>query len=346
MSEKTRPSSHLPSVSLIKPVYGLEKDLYTNLITACEQDYPDYEVIYSVQRRDDPALEILQRIRQEFKGRNIHILVNEKAIGPNGKLSNLYNASQRATGDVFVISDSDMSFGTDYLKTIVAPFADERVGISCTLYKASCPANIFEVLELLTYNADFVPSMVFAIVTKTSIACPGNTHAIRRTVLEMVGGLAPLAHYLVEDYELGRRVVEAGFQICFTPYVVDNSVDLGGFRDWWRHQVYWDQNTRSANPSGFYLTLLVRGIPFALLYACLGGLYGWTILAITVGLRMVTAIANSIMLEDRDGMKCSWLLPLRDLSGVFVWFASFVKRDTYWRGKTFALKKGKLVEME
>ncbi len=343
--ETKAPKKYSPFISLLKPVCGLEKNLYENLITACEQDYPDYEIIYSVQSRDDTALEILKKIRIKYPQKRIQIVIDENAVGPNGRLANIYNGSQRAKGEVLVFSDSDMVLKPDYLKTIVAPLADEKVGVSCTLYKARNPVSIIEALELLSFNVDFVPSMIFAIVTKVSIACPGATQAIRRKVLEKIGGLEPLGHYLVEDYELGRRVVEKGHQIHFVPYVADTEVDLKTFRDWWRHQVYWDQNTRAANPSGFFFTILIRGIPFAFLYALLGGLYGWIILLGTIGMRVGTALSGSFFLKDKDGMKSSWMLPIRDLLGIFVWLASFIKRKTYWRGRTFALKKGKMVEV-
>src|SRR5215813_4009378 len=113
-------SGWLPTVSLIKPVCGLEKNLYENLSTACRQKYPDYEVIFSVQ---DPS----DRIR---------IVVDRTRAGPNGRLSNILNATAHATGQVVVYSDSDMRLEPAYLRTIVAPLADPRVGVACTLYRA------------------------------------------------------------------------------------------------------------------------------------------------------------------------------------------------------------------
>src|SRR3989338_1525462 len=337
--------AYTPFISLIKPVYGLEKNLYENLRTACLQNYPDYEVIYSFQRADDPALSTAERIRREFPEKKIEIAIDESAAGPNGRLVNILNGSKRAKGEILVFSDSDMFLEPDYLKTITAPLASPMIGVSCTLYKAWKPHNVPEALELLSFNADFVPAMVFALVTKASIACPGASQAIRRGVLEKIGGLEPLAHYLVEDFELGRRVAEAGFQIYFSPYVANTDVDLKHFKDWWRHQVYWDQNTRAANGIGFFFTLLIRGIPFAFLYALSGGIFGPQILAAALAVRFVTVWINSFFLNDRDGLKASWLLPLRDILGIFVWFASFVKRKTYWKGREFIIQKGMMVEV-
>ncbi len=334
----------LPAVSLLKPVYGLEKDLKANLATACYQDYPEYELIFGIQRKNDPALTIVEEISASSPREKTFVVVDETAIGNNGKVNNLYNASRKAAGDVFVFSDSDMMLAPDYLRTIVAPLADKKNGICCTLYQAVRPENIFEVLELLSYNAEFIVSIVFAIVTKTSLACPGASLAIRRDVLEAVGGLKDLCNFLVEDYELGRRVVEKGFRVHFHPYTVKMHLNLTSPVDWWRHQVGWDQKTKSANPSGFFLTLLIRGVPFAFFYALTGAPYGEMLFLFTVILRMSTGISNALLLQDQDGLKFIWLLPVRDILGLVVWGGGLLKRTTSWRGLTFHLKNGKLTK--
>lgn len=337
-------SSYLPFVSLLKPVCGLEKDLLDNLKTACRQDYPEYEVLFGVQRKDDPAVRILEEVVAACPRQNARIVVNESVIGHNGKVNNLYNTSLAAQGDVFVFSDSDVFLEPDYLRNIVAPLADEETGISCTLYRAQRPRNIFDALELLSYNADFLVSLLFTVVTGAAIACPGATMAVRREVLDTAGGLGSLGDYLVEDYELARRVVRKGYRIHFSPYTVKMSVGLESLSAWWAHQVGWDQKTKSANPSGFLFTFLIRGVPFALLYAATGAAHGWAVFLSTVVLRLFTATTNAMHLHDRDGIKFIWLLPLRDVLGLFVWLTSLVKRSTSWRGRTFVLEKGRMRE--
>ena len=53
------------------------------------------------------------------------------------------------------------------------------------------------------------------------------------------------------------------------PYVIDTVIDLENWHHWWNHQVYWDQNTYLARPGPFIATILIRAIPFALLFAIL-----------------------------------------------------------------------------
>jgi len=340
-----RNSSWLPAVSLIKPVCGLEKNLYENLSTACRQEYPEYEVIFSVQDSNDPALPLLERIRDESPSVPVRIVVDTDSAGPNGRLSNILNATRHATGEVLVYSDSDMRLEPAYLRTIVALLADPRVGVACTLYRAEGADNLFEALELLSLNTDFLPSMVFATETGAALACPGASQAIRRETLTLIGGLRPMAYTLVEDLELGRAVVAAGLTIAFTPHVAVTGVDLPRPSVWWRHQVYWEQNTRVANPVGFFFTCLVRGVPFAGLYALAGGAGSWLVLAVTLAVRLSTTVVTSTLLGDREGIRRLWLLPLRDVVGLFVWLASFIGRKVHWRGRVFVLSGNGMIEV-
>jgi ceramide glucosyltransferase len=339
-------NGYIPLVSLLKPVCGLEKNLYDNLKTACVLDYPNYEVIFTLQSDLDPALMIVEKIKAEFPQAQIRIVVDSHQVGVNGKVNNLYNALLKAKGEVIVISDSDMHLDADYLDHIVAPLAHAHNGIVCTLYQARRPVNILEALELLTYNSDFVPSMLFAYLSRTSIVCPGATLAIRKDVLEEIGGLVPLSDYFVEDFEMGRRVVEKGYRIHLVPYIAKMDLDLTRPMAWWRHQVYWDQNTKTVNAPGFFFTLLVRGIPFALLYMLMGGPYGWLVVAGSVGFRILTGLINALCLRDTDGLKQIWLLPIRDLLGMVVWLVSLFKRRTHWRGNFYTVKKGKMVPVQ
>lgn len=337
------PGARRPRVSLIKPVCGLERGLEESLATALEQDYPDYEVVYSVQRPDDPALPVLERLKARAPGK-VKVVLDEACAGPNGRLSNILNATRRADGEVLVYSDSDMRLDQGYLEAVTAPLEDPRVGVSCTMYRAWGASWLAERLELLSLNSDFVPAMIFAKETGAASACPGASQAIRRDTLQRIGGLEPMADSLVEDYDLGVAIERAGLDIAFVPVVARTGVDLSGWTPWWRHQVYWDQNTRAANPVGHFFTVLVRGVPFAVLYAACGGAGGLGWLAATVAVRLAAFAHCARKLGDDEGLRALWLLPARDLAGLAVWAASFAARSVHWKGRVFALRGNKMVE--
>jgi ceramide glucosyltransferase len=341
---RARRSEWRPSVSLVKPVCGPERDLHENLSTAVRQDYPDYEVVFCVQDPLDAALPVVERVREEAGDGRVRIVVDGRRAGPNAKVGNILNGSARARGEVLVFSDSDMRVAPTYLADIVAALEDPQVGIACTLYRAEGATNLFEDLELLSLNADFVPAMIFAMETNAGLGCTGASLAIRRSTLDRIGGLAPLAEFLAEDFEIAHRVAQEGLRVVFVPHVAATRVELAGLRAWWRHQVYWDQNSRASSPMGFFLSVLVRGVPLALAYALVRGPRRWTVLAATLGVRLATAAVTSVALGDREGLRRLWLLPLRDLGGMATWLASFGGRTVHWRDRRFVLRKNRLVE--
>jgi ceramide glucosyltransferase len=335
-----------PPVSILKPVHGLEKDLEHNLRSACTLDYPDYQVVFSVQRLDDPALPLLRKLEREFGGQRVTVAVTDNEPVINGKVQNLVGALKVARHDILLISDSDVCLEPGYLKTIIEPFDDPQVGSVCTLYRARSAQRWFEKLELLSYNSDFVINVIFAKVTGASDFCLGCSVAMRREALMAAGGLEPLGEYLVEDFELGRRIARAGYTTELVPYFVDTTIDLQRPSQWWDHQVYWDQNTRAARPKGFAATIFIRAVPFALVFALARGFdpLGLQVLAATLAIRLVTAAGQFVRIGDREGLRSLHWLPVRDLAGVASWLVAICKRSFVWRDIRFGLTRdGRIV---
>jgi ceramide glucosyltransferase len=339
--------SSWPKITVLKPVYGLEKNQLENLRSACLQDYPEFQVVFSVQELNDPAIPLLRQIQAEFGPERVTLAIENCRAGTNGKINNMIGGLKHARHDYLVISDSDVRLGQDYLKKIIAPLADPDVGCACTLYKAACADTWFEKLELLTLNADWMANAVFANVTGVAKFCFGASAALRRSTLDEIGGLESLADYLVEDYEMGRRIWDSGKKVTIVPYLIDTVVDLKSPSEWWGHQVYWDQNTRAARPVGFFATAVIRSTPFALLYALtrLGDIIGLAVLAGAIALRTATAaVVLGWGFRDREGLRSLGLLFSRDLAALFSWLLAFTKRTIVWRGAEFILTRdGRLV---
>ncbi len=330
----------LPPVTVLKPLYGADKEILENLRAACSLDYPDYQVVLSVQRLDDPAIPFMRQIQKEFGEGRVTLAIAESEARTNGKIQNLEIAYPHVRHDIIVISDSDIRLRPDYLRAIVAPFADENVGCVSTPYRAIHAHRWYEKLELLTMNADFVPNLIFASAMRLTAFGLGASMAFRRRDLEAIGGFAAFRDHLAEDSQMALRIEALGRRVTLVPYFVDMEVDLRGLADWWRHELYWDQNTRVVRPTGFIATIIVRSIPCALFYAFARGfdLMGIEVLLAATAIRLgVSAYLLGTVLKDREGLAALWLLPLRDLLGVVFWFLAIVKRDFVRRGKHFGL---------
>ena len=335
-----------PPVTVLKPIRGIEKNLKSNLHTITVQDWPEYQIIYSVQDPQDSALPILNQLQAEVDNQKISVVIDNKDAGANGKVNNLLGAIAQAYHQIIIISDSDTNLKPDYIKNIISPLSNPNVGAVCTLFKVKSAQRWFEKMELLTINADFIPSVIFAAVTGASNACLGPSIAISRSTLQELGGLESLADYLVEDYELGRRVWTSGKKMVLLPYTIDVTVDLKNWQEWWTHQVYWDQNTYLARPWPFIATILIRAVPFAILFAIvrMGDLLGLGVLGFTLALRLFSAGITLKELKDVEGFQSLYLLPLRDTFGLIFWFLALTKRTVVWRGVKYKLvDHGKMV---
>jgi len=333
------PAGPWPPVTVLKPVRGLEKGLRENLLSTCRQDWPALQVVFSFQVQDDPALPLVLEVQREVGAQTVDVAVVPDRREPNAKVRNLLGGLPLARHAVLVISDSDMRLRPDYLQAIVPPLADETVGCSCTFYRAVEAQRWWERLELLTVNADLLPNFLFAWVSGAARFVIGGSSALARSTLEAIGGLESLGDYMVEDFEMGRRLNAQGRKVVMVPYLIDTVIDLASPRGFWHHQVYWDQNNRAANGWGQFGTVVLKAVPFALLFAAarLFDPLALAVLGATLAWRLLTSGVFLAGIGDGVGLRSLWLLPVRDMVALFSWALAFTRPVVVWRGAELRL---------
>jgi ceramide glucosyltransferase len=341
--QRAKAPTRLPPATLLKPVYGVEKNLRENLRTACLQDYPEYQVVFSVQRRDDPAIPILRELEREFGPELACVAIENVEVGLNGKINNLCGALPHARYDVLVISDSDVRLERDFLRRMVEPLAEPGVGAVTSLFRATHAERWWEKLELLTLNSEQFAMAVFASSTRLVQFCFGASTALTRKTLERIGGFEAFGHSLVEDTEMGREINGLGLRLVAIPYVVDTTVDLRSPLEWVKKQIYWDQNTMAAVPAVFAASFCLRLIPLALLFALLRGFdaTGLAVLAVASAVRLASAaVVLGVALRDFEGLRALWLVPIKDVLGVVLALRAAFARTVVWRGVELSVGAG------
>jgi ceramide glucosyltransferase len=348
--KSVRPTQGLPSVSIVKPLKGADPEMYESFRSHCVQDYPEYEIIFGVSEADDPATELVKRLKQEFPEHAIQMMVCEQKLGANIKVSNLAQMAREAKYDILVVSDSDIRVPSDYLRRVVALLTDSTVGLVTCLYRGVASGTLGSRLEALGISTDFIPGVLAARTLERGIRFGlGSTLAFRQQDLQAIGGFESFTDYLADDYELGKRIAALGKEVKISDVVVETLLGRYTMGEFLTHQLRWARTVRDARPWGYAGLGLTFGLPWALLAvgAALGASWTWALLIAVLAMRLgVTFAVGWRVLLDRQAITMAPLLLLRDIIAPLVWIESFVGNTVVWRGERFELRKGKLTRVE
>ncbi len=329
-------SEFLPSMTILKPMAGTEPDLYDNLRSFCEQEYDEFEVIFCLHSDRDPALRTVERIAAEFPSR-VRIAVGEDASIANPKIANLAKSGAEPHGEIVVIADSDIRVGRDYLRALAASFATRRVGATTCLYCAIPNSSLISRVGAMQIEEIFIPSVLVAIALGELRFCLGATMAVRRNVLEEIGGLAPLGRFLADDHALGELVCDRGYRVELSRYVVSTLVTETTLRSLWSHELRWARTNLALAPAGYAFSFLIYALPLAVLYLVVSRnlALGLPLVAVVLFLRIILhrLTREALRVSHRGN---AWLIPLRDFLSLLVWAASFFGRRVRWRTRIYS----------
>lgn len=333
-------SQRLPPVTVLKPLCGAEPGLYEHLRSFCQQDYPEFQIVFGVRDLADPACSVVERLVAEFPSLPIDVVVNPQQHGSNCKTSNLINMLERARHDVLVLADSDAFVGPDYLTTVTAPLLDRDVGLVTCIYRGVPTQWIWSRLGAMYINEWYLPSVLLAWLFGHQGYVSGQTLCLRRDTLQAIGGLRGIANHLAEDYRLGELVRGLGLRIVLSPYVVQGEHHEPNLNSLTRHELRWMRTIRVLRPRSFRWMFLTFSLPLAILGIALtsmeraSSIGAWVLLGTTIIARLVLHFAHRFR-GNRPLLSDFWLLPARDLLICWVWCRSFFTSRVTWRGNEF-----------
>ncbi|HLO89265.1 MAG TPA: bacteriohopanetetrol glucosamine biosynthesis glycosyltransferase HpnI [Nostocaceae cyanobacterium] len=340
-------SEYHPPVTILKPLSGVETDTYANLASFCQQHYPKYQIIFSVRDRQDPVIAVVEKLKQQFPAVDMELVVSDRLIGANLKVSNLANGLGAAKYDILIIADSDISVGEDYLQHVVQPLQDQKVGVVTCLYRSTAK-GLAATFEALGTASDFHAGVLVSRLLEGVKFAFGSTIAIRRQVLEQIGGFAAIANYLADDYQLGYLPSQAGYKVILSDYIVNHHLAKTSLADCGDRQIRWARCIRVSRPGGYWGLLFTFGTVYSLLLVIFtgGAWFAWLVLAVTWGMRLLMGwIVGVKILADPVVRKFFWLIPLRDIIYFLIWCCGFVGNKIQWRGQQLKLVKGGKLEM-
>jgi ceramide glucosyltransferase len=347
--EGAGPTQANPPVSILKPLRGTDPEMYESFRSHCLQDYPEYEIIFGVSDSNDPAIPLVEQLKAEFPTHPIRLMVCSQNLGANTKVSNLAQMARQARHEYLIVNDSDIRVEPDYLRRVLAPLNDFKVGLVTCLYRGIANSSLGSRLESLGISTDFCAGVLVAQTVENGIRFGlGSTLAFRRRDLQAIGGFEAIADYLADDYQLGSRIAALGLKVKLSEVVVETFLPHYTLRNFVPHQLRWARTVRDSRFWGYLGLGLTFGLPWALLALVFakGADWAWGLLALTAAMRVAVAVmVGSFVLRDRQVLRSLVLIPVRDLVALLVWVISFAGHTIVWRGDRFRLDKGKLARI-
>ena len=336
------PSSFTPPVSCLKAIRGLDEDAYENYASFCRQDYPEYEILFCVDE-NDPALPVLRKLMQDFPDTKIRLLYGPDHIAINDKVARLDRLSKEARYDVWVLTDGDVRVKPDYLRSVVAPLQNPKIGGVTCFYSATKETTFTEKLQEIGMMCDFFPGILVAWLLDGVKFGFGQTIVTSRKYIQGFGGFRAIENRPADDLLTCRLVAEQGVEIELLPYVVQTTPDFRTMKDLLVKRTRWMTVMRNVRPWGHFGLIFTFGLPWALLAFAIAPFL--SIAVIYLGGYFLCRILMT-WLVGVYGLKQSglWskmaLIPVWDATAFLIWLASFTRRTIRWRGVDYVLRDG------
>ena len=335
----------LPPISCLKPIKGLDEDAYDNYASFCRQDYPEYEIVFCVDR-DDPALPVLEKLIHDFPDRQIRLLFGSGRNAINDKVGRLTRLTAEAKYDIFVITDGDVRVRPDYLRTVVSAFRDPKVGAATCLYVSTKETNLVQELQSVGMISDFFAPVMVAWQLGDLKITFGQSILTTRKAVAAYGGYPVLEDRPADDVYAGRLVAEQGFEVKLLPYIVQSVADFNTMSDLLHKRTRWMTVQRLMRPWGHIGLIFTFGLPWALVAVAvkptaavaLAYLGGYAMFRVAI-----TWTIGAWGMKQRGLWKKMPLIPLWDAMAFIMWIASFSRNTIRWRGVDYFLREGRLV---
>jgi ceramide glucosyltransferase len=327
-----------PKATILKPLCGVEPETYECLRSFCDQDYPEFQIVFGIADPADPAVAVVQRLQSEFPDRDLQISIDRRQHGSSRKISNLINMMPLASGDYLVLADSDVRVTRDYLAKVIAPLLETDVGIVTCPYRGVSRQGVWSVLGSLFINEWFMPSVQIAARAGSRSFAFGATIALKQQVLARIGGFNAIANHLADDYQLGELTRRLGLRTVLSEVEVEIAVVETSFRSLAEHELRWLRTIRAVRPFGYSFCFVTFGVPVAFLGTLLAG--GGGAVSGMLGATLIARVLLHLRVrQSRRSAAHFFLVPFREFLSLGLWGWSFMTRRVRWRDEHYEVSR-------
>jgi ceramide glucosyltransferase len=370
LHQRAGDNSFAPAVTLLKPLKECDPSTEDCLRSWFTQQYAGgMQFLFAVASAEDPVCEVVRRLMNEYRHRDAQLVVCSAVPGANAKASKLAELEKLAQYEVLIISDADVQVPPDFLTNVVAPLraedgragsplpavsgpahdgahgvtrpASQTVGLVSCFYRLANPTTLAMQWEAIAVNADFWSQVLQSQSLKPLDFALGAVMVTRRRHLDEIGGFKSLAECLADDYQLGNRLARLGYRIALCTVVVqcwDPPVTWGSV---WKHQLRWARTIRVCRPAPYFFSILSNATLWPLLWFVANPAKSVLLFACAAwGARVLAAThLQTRLAQSRGHWLFFWLVPVKDLLQVVIWFCAFTGNRIEWRRQRYRLRR-------
>jgi ceramide glucosyltransferase len=333
-----------PGVSILVPVCGLDEGAWENWTALCQQDYPEYEVLFGVVDPTDPAVPTLKRLAETFPDR-VRLFIGLEPRGVNHKDSTLTYLLEEMRHEWIIFIDSDIQVTPNYIRTVTAPLTDPKVGMVTCAFVGHNPQFVGAALASLGRCCEFIPSALVARAMDGGLRFAiGSTIAMRKEALTAAGGLH--LNRIGSDYNLGKRTAKAGYRVELSRYLLESDTGQESIAQLFQRELRWARTIRFNRGAIYYTIVFCYGVVFCLPLLLITHFQPWAIFLtlVTIAIRFLQAIVAMVMLGCPKLFRWIWLLPFRDLLSLLIWALGAFGSKVYWRGRQLRIEGDGLIK--
>ncbi|KAI3621816.1 glycosyltransferase family 21 protein [Moniliophthora roreri] len=367
------PPASVPGVSILRPLKGLDTNLYENLESTFTQEYPNFEILLSVADEDDQALPVVRELISKYPSVNAKIIVGEEIVGVNPKVNNLMRSYRQAANDILWVIDSNVTAQPGTLARAVDALQGHhtRSGKRIALvhhvpFAYSTESKIGSRIDEAFLNTNHA-KMYIAINTVAVDSCVvGKSNLYRRSDLERVNGslkpikssdpnakqdglcgLAAFGKFLAEDNTIASAFWhELGARHDLSCDVARNVVGNMSFSDYVWRRIRWIRVRKHM----VLLATLLEPLTESVVLSVIGGtslkyLFGFPVrlflaihfsLLLFVDLDVYGSLAgHPLPASIRWEFLAAWVI--REVCALPIFLYAVVGDEVIWRGKRYRI---------
>ncbi|KAF9990261.1 hypothetical protein BGZ75_002895 [Mortierella antarctica] len=340
-----------PGVSILRPLRGIDCNMYENLASSFHQDYQRFEIIFSVAQKNDPAIGIVRVLMEKYPKVDARLIIGDRSVGINPKINNMIQSYESAKYDILWVIDSNVYVDPGCMGRSVDKMMQRGVGLVHHLPFGVRPQTLGSELELMFLDTVHAKMYLFINWTGLASCVVGKSSLYRRSDLDKVGGLARFGKYMAEDNLIATEIFNMGYKHEMTSDLAYQSLGAMTPSDYFLRRARWTRIRK------YTVTAATVVEPFVEMIGCgLVASYGFNLLWQThflnflafhcviwflIDLSMYQALSGN-KLDNLRGFLMAW--SLRELAALPLYAYAVAGSTVDWRDQTFLLLRNGTVQ--